>query len=83
MSLFLRNKKDGNTLIMDYLNNNLNNLFIDYKDSSKIDFNYDTGILNYYLYNTKHFLYINTGELYKINKKLDGFLNQPINIYIY
>ena len=83
MGLFLRNKKDGNTLIMDYLNTNLNNLFPDYKDSSKIDFNYDAGILNYYLYNNiKRLLYINIGELHKINKKLDGFLNQPINIYL-
>ena len=37
MSLFSRNKKDGNTLIMDYLNNNINNLFPDYKDALKID----------------------------------------------
>ena len=51
MSLFSRDKKDGNTLIMDYLN-------------------------------TKHFLFINIGELHKINKKLDGFLNQHINIYL-
>lgn len=82
MSLFSRNKKDGNTLIMDYLNNNINNLFPDYKDSLKIDLKYDTGILNYYLYNTKRILYINIGELQEINKKLDGFLNQPINIYL-
>ena len=43
MSLFSRNKKDGNALIMDYLNNNINNLFPDYKDALKIDLKYDTG----------------------------------------
>ena len=82
MSLFSRNKKDGNALIMDYLNNNINNLFPDYKDGSKIDIKYDTGILDYHLYNTKRILYINIGELRKINKKLDGLLKEPINILV-
>ena len=71
MSLFSRNKKDGNTLIKDYLNNNINNLFPDYKDALKINLKYDTGTLDYHLYNTKRILYINIGELRKINKKLD------------
>ena len=68
MSLFSRNKKDGNALIMDYLNNNINNLFPDYKDVLKIDIKYDTGILDYHLYNTKRILY--------------GLLKEPINIYL-